>query len=95
MSVLRSPSAHFAAFVRLVAYPAALIAALLPFKGSIDRTMALSLVTAASAPVAAMVTMFASKYGRDVDMSVGLVSGTTLLSMFTMPVAVSVAMAVF
>ena len=95
MSVLRSPCAHFAAFVRLVAYPAALIAALLPFKGSIDRTMALSLVTAASAPVAAMVTMFASKYGRDVDMSVGLVSGTTLLSMFTMPVAVSVAMAVF
>ena len=54
--------------------------------------MALSLVTAASAPVAAMVSMFASKYNRDVDMSVGLVSGTTLLSMLTMPAAISVAM---
>ena len=93
--VIRSPSAYFAAFVRLVACPAALIALLAPFKGSIDRTMALSLVTAASAPVAAMVSIFASKYGRDVDTSVGLVSGTTLLSMFTMPLAISVAMAIF
>lgn len=93
--VLLSPSAHFTAFVRLVAYPAALIAALLPFKGSIDRIMALSLVTAASAPVAAMVSMFASKYDRDVDMSVGLVSGTTLLSMITMPIVISFAMSMF
>lgn len=56
--------------------------------------MVLALVTAASAPVAAMVSIFASKYGRDVDMSVGLVSGTTLLSMLTIPVVISVAMAV-
>ena len=93
--VLLSPSAHFAAFVRLVAYPALLIAALLPFRGHIDRIMALSLVTAASAPVAAMVSMFASKYGRDVDMSVGLVRGTTLLSMVTMPIVISLAMSLF
>ena len=93
-AVVRSPGAHLAAFVRLVAYPAALIAALAPFRGSVDRTMSLALVTAASAPVAAMVSMFASKYGRDVDMSVGLVSGTTLLSMATMPLAISLAMKV-
>lgn len=67
--------------------------ALAPFRG-VDRTMSLALVTAASAPVAAMVSMFASKYGRDVDMSVGLVSGTTLLSMVTMPLAISLAMKV-
>ena len=54
----------------------------------------LALVTAASAPVAAMVSMFASKYERDVDLSVGLVSGTTLLSILTMPPVIAFAMEV-
>lgn len=90
--MFRSPGAYVVSLVRLVVYPAAFIAVLVPFKGSLDRVMVLSLVTAASAPVAAMVSMFASKYGRDVDTSVGLVSGTTLLSMLTMPAAISVAM---
>ena len=44
--------------------------------------------------VAAMVSMFASKYERDVDLSVGLVSGTTLLSIFTMPPVIALAMEV-
>jgi predicted permease len=56
--------------------------------------MMLALVVAASAPVAAMVSMFAAKFGRDVDLSVGLVSGTTLLSVFTMPPVIALAMEV-
>ena len=56
--------------------------------------LAHALVTAASAPVAAMVSMFASKYERDVDLSVGLVSGTTLLSIITMPPVIALAMEV-
>jgi predicted permease len=56
--------------------------------------MMLAIVIAASAPVGAMVTMFASKYERDVDLSVGLVSGTTLLSIITMPVVIATAMEV-
>jgi predicted permease len=56
--------------------------------------MMLAIVIAVSAPVGAMVTMFASKYGRDVDLSVGLVSGTTLLSVMTMPVVIAIAMEV-
>ena len=90
--VLRNASAHFAAFVRLVGYPLALTAALYPFRGALDRTMTLALVTAASAPVAAMVTMFAARYGRDVDTSVGMVCGTTLLSAVTMPAVIAFAM---
>lgn len=86
--------AYLAAFVRLVAYPLALVAALYPFRHALDRTMMLTIVTAASAPVAAMTTIFAAKYGRDVDLSVGLVSGTTLLSIFTMPPVIALAMAV-
>lgn len=92
--VVRLHSAYAAAFMRLVLAPAALIAALYPLRHVLDRTMMLATVTAASAPVAAMTTMFAAKYGRDVDLSVGLVSATTLLSIVTMPLAVAAAMSV-
>jgi len=88
------PAVHTAAFVRLVAFPMMVLGGLYLCRGWLDRTMALAMVTAASAPVAAMVTMFASKYNRDVDMSVGLVSGTTLLSVVTMPAVIAIAMAV-
>ncbi len=91
--VLHSAEAYTAAFVRLVAFPLALVAALWALRGWLDRTMSLAMVTAAAAPVAAMVSMFAAKYGRDVDASVGLVSGTTLLSVVTMPSVIAVAMA--
>lgn len=92
--VLRTPSAYLAGFIRLLAYPLLLTVCLLPFRTHLDRTMMLALVTAASAPVAAMTSMFASKFDRDVDMSVGLVSGTTLLSIITMPPVIAFAMSV-
>ena len=93
-AVAKSAPAHLAAVLRLVACPLLLVAALYPARGALDRTMMLALVTAASAPVAAMTAMFAAKYGRDVDLAVGLVSGTTLLSMATMPAVIAFAMAV-
>ena len=92
--VVRMPSAYLAAAIRLVAYPLAMVALLFPLRSHFPREMMLALVTAASAPVAAMVSMFASKFSRDVDLSVGLVSGTTLLSIFTMPPVIALAMEV-
>ena len=92
--VMAAPAAHVAAFVRLVAFPLALVGALWLLRARLDRTMSLAMVIAASAPVAAMVTMFAAKFERDVDLSVGLVSGTTFLSILTMPPVVALAMAV-
>jgi len=92
--VVRMPSAYLAAAVRLVAYPLAMVALLFPLRAHFPREMMLALVTAASAPVAAMVSMFASKFDLDVDLSVGLVSGTTLLSIITMPPVIAFAMAV-
>ena len=92
--VVRMPSAYLAAAVRLVVFPLALLALLYPLRSHFPREMMLALVTAASAPVAAMVSMFASKFGRDVDLSVGLVSGTTLLSILTMPPVIAFAMEV-
>ena len=92
--VIRMPSAYFAAVVRLIVYPLAMVALLFPLRAHFPREMMLALVTAASAPVAAMVSMFASKFERDVDLSVGLVSGTTLLSIITMPSVIAFAMEV-
>ena len=92
--VIRMPSAYLAAAVRLMAYPLAMVALLYPLRAHFPREMMLALVTAASAPVAAMVSMFASKFERDVDLSVGLVSGTTLLSILTMPPVIAFAMEV-
>lgn len=92
--VFRMRAAHVAAAIRLIAYPLLMIAALYPFRRTLDRDMMLTLVIAASAPVAAMVSMFAAKFGRDVDASVGLVSGTTILSIVTMPPVIALAMSI-
>ena len=82
--------------LRLLVIPAFVVGALAASRGfNLDPTMAIALTASASAPVAAMNTMFAAKYGRDVDVSVGLVAMTTLLSIFTMPVLVGLAMWIF
>ena len=93
-AVLRTGAVYVAAAVRLVICPLLVIAALFPFHRSLDRNMMLALVIAASAPVAAMVSMFATKFRRDVDTAVSVVSGTTLLSILTMPVVIALAMSV-
>ena len=46
---------------------------------------------AASAPTAATTTMFANKFNRDVELSVNIVSCTTLLSIATMPFIIAFA----
>ena len=90
--VLRTPAAYFAAVVRLAGCPLAALGGLYLLRAHLPREMMLAMVVAASAPVAAMVSMFSSKFGRDVDLSVGLVSGTTLLSILTMPPVIALAM---
>ena len=92
--VLRTGAVYVAATVRLVVCPLLAIAALYPFRAALDRNMMLAMVIAASAPVAAMVSMFATKFNRDVDASVSVVSGTTLLSILTMPIVIALAMGV-
>lgn len=92
--VARMGGVYVAAFIRLVGYPLAMVAALYPFRHHLDRNMMLATTVAASAPVAAMVSMFAAKFRRNVDVSVAIVSGTTLASVLTMPVVIAFAMSV-
>jgi len=89
----RCAPALVASALRLVIIPALVLAGLVAARGiRLDPTMAIALTASASAPVAAMNTMFASKYGRDVDVSVGLVAVTTILSIVTMPLLVGISM---
>ena len=92
----RSASAFFASALRLAAIPSIMLAALVAARGwGMDPTMAIAITASASAPVAAMDSMFAAKYGKDVDLSVGLVAVTTLLSAVTMPLLVGAAICIF
>ena len=92
--VVKMACVYVATTVRLLVYPLLMIAVLYPFRHALDRNMMLAVVIAASAPVAAMVSMFAAKFGRDVDVSVAVGSGSTLLSILTMPVVIAFAMSV-
>lgn len=92
----RCAPALVASILRLLAIPSIVLGVLVAAKGcGLNPTMAIAITASASAPVAAMDSMFAAKYGKDVDVSVGLVSVTTLLSIVTMPILVGIAMSVF
>ncbi len=92
--VFRSAAAFLAMAMRLLAIPLAVVAgfyALRLLLPALDRTMILATVTAAAAPVAALTTILASRYSRDVPLSVGVVALTTLVSALTMPLVLGLA----
>ncbi len=89
-AALRDPKAILAMALRLVVSPAITLAALW-FLGLRDHTVFVATVVAASAPVAAITTMFAVRYDHKPQLSVELVSISTLLSVVTMPLIVGVA----
>jgi len=90
--VVRMLTVYVAMTIRLVVYPLLVIAFLYPFRHHLDRNMMLAMTIAASAPVAAMVSMFAAQFKRDVDVAVAVVSGSTFLSIITMPIVIALAM---
>lgn len=82
--------------LRLVGAPLASIILLYLLKFTplaIENTLVVSCIIAASAPCAALTTIFSEKYGKDTTLSVRLVSVSTLLSIFTMPLFVALAQA--
>lgn len=88
--VWRDRRALGAMALRLLVSPLLLVGVLALF-GSWDRTLLVATVIAASAPVAALCTVLAVQYRRDVPLSVRLVSLTTLVSVVTMPLVVALA----
>lgn len=78
----------FAVLLRLVVYPFAALGFL--FLIEVRGTLLVSIVISVSAPVAALTTMFSSKFEGDVPLSVDMVSLSTVLSLVTMPLVISV-----
>lgn len=75
--------------LRLILMPAIVLFLLylIGLRGSLLTAM----VIAASAPTAAITTMFSAKFGRATELSVNMVSISTVLSVITIPVIVTVA----
>ena len=91
-------SIYMVAALRLLVVPLAVIGALVGLRAcvpTLNPVMAVAIVTAASAPVAALTTVIAARFDRDVTTATGLVSGTTLLSILTMPPIVGFALWLF
>lgn len=80
---------YIAMALRLVIIP--VIATIVMASLKLDKTMMIAYVIACSAPTAASTTMFAAKFNRDVELSVGVVAASTILSIITMPLIVSLA----
>ena len=96
--VLRCGAAYLATGLRLLAIPFAVLGCMYAayrLAPGMDRTMAMAIVASSSAPAAALTTMLAARYSRDVPISVGIVTGTTFLSALTMPMVVGLAMWIF
>ncbi len=86
---LSDKKAYLAIALRLVAVPLIALGAL--YLCGLRGTVLMSVVIAASAPVAATTTMFASRFEREVQTSVNLVSLSTLFSIATMSLIVALA----
>lgn len=81
--------AYVSMAMRLVLIPLISVGAMYMF--GVRNDILIACTIAASAPVAATTTMFAAKFKGDVELSVGLVSATTLISVVTMPLVISIA----
>lgn len=78
-----------ASLVRMLLLPSVAIA--LMYLCRVRGDMLVSAVISCSAPTAAITTMFASKFGGDTELSVNMVSLTTIMSLLTMPLMITAA----
>lgn len=88
--VLRTKAEFTTLAVRLVLLPMLMFGAL--YVLGIRGVLMVSCVISASAPIAAISTMFATKFGGDTETSAGMVAISTLFSIVTMTLIVSFAM---
>ena len=89
LSAFKSKAVYIIAFLRLILVPLLALAVLLLL--GVRGTVLVSIIIAASAPVAAVTTVFSVKYETNVSLSVKLVAITTLLSIITMSAIVALA----
>lgn len=89
IDAVKDVKSYIAIALRLVVIPVLSLAIL--YWWGLRGTLLLSTVIAASAPVAASTTMFATKFNKDIAASVNLVSLSTIFSILTMSLIVGFA----
>lgn len=88
-SAFTDKMAYVSVLLRIIAIPAVAMTVL--YLCGVRGDMLTSLVISVSAPTASITTMFSAKFDCDTELSVKLVTLSTLLSMITMPIFVSIA----
>lgn len=91
--ILKDKGAYFAMAMRLILIPLAAVGLML--LSGVDGVVAVAVTIAVSSPVAAFTTMMSAKYGRDTELSAGIVSASSLFSLVTMPLIVGLAHYIF
>lgn len=91
LRVLKDRNLVITTAIKLLAAP--LLALLLFYLAGIRGLLLTSLIISASAPSAANTVMFSVLFNRDTKLAVTVVSVSVLISLFTMPLVISLAMA--
>lgn len=86
LGAFRDPRCIFSVLLSLIVYPLAALGFL--YLIGVRGTLLVSIIISVSAPVAAITTMFSSKFGGDTELSVNMVSLSTVLSLGTMPLII-------
>lgn len=89
LSALKDVKCIISVLLSMIVYPLAVLGFL--YIIGTRGTLLVSIVISVSAPVAAVTTMFSSKFGADTPLSIDMVSVSTLLSIATMPLVISLA----
>lgn len=89
LNAFRDIRCIFSVFLSLIVYPLAALGLL--YLIGVRGTLLVSVIISVSAPVAAITTMFSSKFGGDTELSVDMVSLSTVLSLGTMPLVIYIA----
>lgn len=89
---IRNVRCILAVIMRLIALPLAALGVM--YICGMRGDLLISMMIAACAPTAAITTMFASKFEKDVSLSVNIVSISTVFSLITMPLIITFTQAI-
>lgn len=90
VSLFKSPRMYYVCSMKLVAFPCIILALLLAAKhlgaGIVDDSIILGFFIAFAMPTAGLASTFADGFGGDTENAVSMTLGTTVLSIFTIPI---------
>lgn len=90
--IVSNKKQYLISFYKLLLFP--LVALLMMHFAKVDTTVMVVCTIAAAAPTAANTAMFATLYGKDAELGAQIMSVSTLLSLFTLPLLVAFAQSI-